>query len=743
MRAERVPSIVLDVLLLLGVVLPPSLALAALRLDPALPFSMVTWVTGAAVLVGLALAISDTPGELAHPLALLGGIGGVFIAVARALPDAPPTTSLDERLQAVLFQLYTWFVVVLAGNQATNNLLFLLLLAVVGWLVGYLGAWAVFRAGSAWWPVTASATAMTLVLANFPNLVGYMLVQLAASMLLVGRVNLEVRQATWQRLGLRQSSGLSGHAFRTSLAVALALIGLAWIAPTALASRPISESLGRTTRPWEQAQAAFNRLFGGLQAQNEAGLSGFSRAMTLHGSFHLADTPVLQISSPRPEYWRAIVYDRYTGHGWLSSDPVDQRTLPAGSDALRSAEPARIEIDQQVTVLAPRGNYLVGASEPFRFDRTVVAQAYPDAPGNRVDLVSSISAEPLQRGSHYVVASQVSTASTAALRTSTRAYPAEVRQRYLSLPPIPTRVRQLAAQLTAGQQNPYDKAVALESYLRAMPYTLDLPPPPSDRDAVDYFLFDARTGYCDYFASSMAVMARSIGLPARVVAGYATGERQDDGTYLVRDSNSHSWTEIYLPPYGWIPFEPSGAWPRFTRGSGAASAPTPTPVPTVQPMVNPAQGQSQVTPTPTPSPTPVAEVTPKPEVAPIQPRLDLRPLLPLLYLLALLLLAALILWSLWERGLRGLPPAAVAYGKMIRLAGWLGFGIRPSETPEEYSQALGATLPRVRSSVQQIAREYARYRFGPPTDAGSDHVLRLWRFVRNALLRRIGRLRRS
>ncbi len=740
---EHALSTLVDLFLLIGVVLPPAVAVDALQLDPSLPFALLPWTALVAIVIGLAFARSEFPGELLHPLALVGGAAGVFYVIARTNPDLPPDAALGERILNVAAQIVGWFQVVLVGGQATNNLLFLLLLTLIAWVIGYFGAWSVFRAHSAWWPVTMSATALTLVLASFPDLFAYMLVQLVVAMLLVSRVNLAARQMTWERIGLRQSAGIGGRAFRASLALALALIALAWVAPTVLASRAISQSLGRSSRPWEEAQTEFNRLFGGLEAQNEAALSGFSRAMTLHGSFHLADRAVLQIRSPRPEYWRVMVYDRYTGHGWISSDPIDRRTLPAGSDVLQSPDLARTELDQQVEVLEPRGNYLVAASQPVRFDRPVHAQAFADAPGAVVDLVALTSTTPLRPGSQYTVASEISDASAADLRTATQTYPAEVRQRYLTLPPIPERVHQLAVQLTAPETNSYDKAVAIETYLRSLPYTLDLPPPPSDRDAVDYFLFDVRTGYCDYFASAMAVLARSVGIPARVVSGYATGERQDDGSYLVKDSNSHSWTEVYLPPYGWIPFEPSGSWPRFERGTGDASAATATPVPTVQPVPNVSLGQQQVTPTPTPTPPPSDRATAVPEATPTSKPIDLHPLLPFLYLLALLALAALVLWYLWNRGLRGLPPAAIAYAKMTRLAGWLGFGPRWFETPDEYGEALAGAIPRVQSSIRRITAAYGRYRFGRRVDPEDERVLVLWRFVRNALLRQVGRLRRE
>src|SRR6185312_13752952 len=179
----------------------------------------------------------------------------------------------------------------------------------------------------------------------------------------------------------------------------------------------------------------------------------------------------------------------------------------------------RTNLVQQVTVLTPRGQYLVGASQPVLFSQSVHAEAFSDSASGQADLVAVLATQPLQENSQYSVTSEVSTASEADLRQASQAYPAEVRQRYLALPPVPGRVHNLAVQLTDSANNPYDKAVAVESYLRSLPYSLSVPEPPPNQDGVDYFLFTTKTGYCDYFASAMAVMMRSEGVPARVVSG--------------------------------------------------------------------------------------------------------------------------------------------------------------------------------------------------------------------------------
>ena len=154
------------------------------------------------------------------------------------------------------------------------------------------------------------------------------------------------------------------------------------------------------------------------------------------------------------------------------------------------------------------------------------------------------------------------------LRNASGDYPEEIRDRYLRLPDsVPSRVRQLAKQIVQGIDNPYDKARAIETYLRTYyPYDLKVPTPPEGEDVADYFLFNLMRGYCDYYATAMVVLARANGLPARFVVGYSSGDYDaPNARYVVRERNAHSWPEIYFPEIGWIEFEPTGSQPEFVR----------------------------------------------------------------------------------------------------------------------------------------------------------------------------------
>jgi transglutaminase-like putative cysteine protease len=148
------------------------------------------------------------------------------------------------------------------------------------------------------------------------------------------------------------------------------------------------------------------------------------------------------------------------------------------------------------------------------------------------------------------------------LRAASTDYPDNIRETYLQMPKLDKRILPLTQSVTARAMNPYDKAVAIENYLRTrFTYTLDLTGKPGD-DPLANFLFRTRAGHCEYFASSMAIMLRAIGIPSREVNGFLPGEYNDlGGDYIVRASDAHSWVEAYFPGTGWITFDPTPAAP--------------------------------------------------------------------------------------------------------------------------------------------------------------------------------------
>ncbi len=144
------------------------------------------------------------------------------------------------------------------------------------------------------------------------------------------------------------------------------------------------------------------------------------------------------------------------------------------------------------------------------------------------------------------------------LRSAGSDYPPRIANRYLQVPPLDPRIAELARTVTAHAPSAYDKAKAIETYLQQnYGYTLELPAT-SPADPLANFLFERRQGHCEYFASAMAMMLRTLGIPSRVATGFRVGEFNDlTGSYIVRARDAHAWVEVYFPNQGWTTFDPT------------------------------------------------------------------------------------------------------------------------------------------------------------------------------------------
>jgi transglutaminase-like putative cysteine protease len=151
--------------------------------------------------------------------------------------------------------------------------------------------------------------------------------------------------------------------------------------------------------------------------------------------------------------------------------------------------------------------------------------------------------------------------------SKSRNYPERVSLLYLQLPRLDSRIPVLAQRITAASNSNYARAKAIEQYLQTnFSYTLQLPGV-REPDPLAYFLFERKKGHCEYFASSMAIMLRTQGIPARVVNGFRGGEYNDlTGSYIVREKDAHSWVEAYFPEYGWVTFDPTPSGPAAGDG---------------------------------------------------------------------------------------------------------------------------------------------------------------------------------
>ena len=158
----------------------------------------------------------------------------------------------------------------------------------------------------------------------------------------------------------------------------------------------------------------------------------------------------------------------------------------------------------------------------------------------------------------YEVISDVAAPPATSLREAGSDYPPDVEENYLAVPRMDPRISRLALEITLGKTNNYDRAIRIQQYLREnFGYTLDLPAE-RERDPIAQFLFETRRGHCEYFASSMALLLRTLGIPSRLVNGFQTGEYNPVGKdYIVREADAHSWVEAFFPGYGWVTFDPT------------------------------------------------------------------------------------------------------------------------------------------------------------------------------------------
>ena len=275
-------------------------------------------------------------------------------------------------------------------------------------------------------------------------------------------------------------------------------------------------------------------------------------------------------ANPTHYYWRSTIYDEYVGAGWITSSAPSQSykaNTPLISGLLDGYRPLHLDVQIQ----EPEGKLfwsgiLYSADIPFRADWRV-------RPGSELfaDQTTLLQADMFNAATgetSYTAQVYIPDVTIQELRDASTEYPEEIRQRYLQLSPdMPDRVHQLSMQVIDGKTNPYDKVKAIEGYLRRnYTYDLNVPVPPKDKDVADYFLFELRRGYCDYYATAMVVMARSVGVPARFVSGYSSGSYDaPNARYIVRELNAHSWAEVYFPNIGWIEFEPTSSQPEIER----------------------------------------------------------------------------------------------------------------------------------------------------------------------------------
>ena len=431
---------------------------------------------------------------------------------------------------------------------------------------------------------------------------------------------------------------------------------------------------------------------------------------------------VMEVQSSHRVLLRGAIRRVYTGSSWIDPDAKarylyydllrrDEREQVLGMKDNEAFEPLQVS----VRFVTPSTSALFVPSRLEAFHMDLQNAVYFNSIG---EMFLSRLAE---RDDRYQLEGAVVGQDDAALRALIAHHAsdadegdADLLNNCLQLPEgIEGGVYDLAAQLTEGLENPYDRAKAIEQWLKAnCRYTLEPEMPDEDRDFVSEFVLTTREGYCSYFASAMTVMCRMAGLPARYVEGYAVEPSQTP--VAVTGEDAHAWTEVWFKGVGWISFDPSNGGDGGEEGDGGsgqdegaqdpdeqqdgsdpseAAPPTPTPTPPPEEAPNDGAGNAgQATPTPPPM-APEAATTPPPEPDP-DPHRD-HPWWWLLLILLVLLALALAVHLRLKRtdalrlSRREKAPgraALILYRAMLTLLQARGIAPASGETPGQFAR---------------------------------------------------------
>ncbi len=331
----------------------------------------------------------------------------------------------------------------------------------------------------------------------------------------------------------------------------------------------------------------FNAGYLGRASFNPSLMSGFTENVELGqiGEIKKNSTVVMRVQTGKPiAYdrlrWRGIALTTFDGKRWSTSDQTAQKLEPEADGWIRTADSPR-KTDSPY----PRMIYTVYL-EPVATDAIFVPGKVMSLKGNfsgesrnsfsaaRRAFIFRDSTDTLLNPFHNYGAIRYSGFSlllpmdAAKFRAASAEYSSDIASTYLQLPfALDPRITELARQTTKNARTPFDKALAIETFLRTRyTYTLNLTGKPGD-DPLAHFLFETRAGHCEYFASAMAIMLRTLGIPSREVNGFLPGEYNElGGDYIVRASDAHSWVEVYFPGTDWQVFDPTPAAPENEAG---------------------------------------------------------------------------------------------------------------------------------------------------------------------------------
>ncbi|HEX6867537.1 MAG TPA: transglutaminase domain-containing protein [Candidatus Limnocylindrales bacterium] len=532
----------------------------------------------------------------------------------------------------------------------------------------------------------------------------YLIVFSVASLFLLIRSHVFDEQSEWTRRRIGDPASISSVYLRGgTIFIAVAVLASAVLTQTA-ASAPLAGAWDGVEEGLLSVSRSISRYLPTGGSSRPVGLT-FGSNMQV-GQVWQTSTDVAMNITRNPSdktryYWRAVAYDRIDAKGWGISDTATIERDPGAGMFAGLADDVDAASRQTVTfTISPekyRGPTVVSPQTPVGIGVDTKLQtigtgrfAILDRDDGRSDPYTVTASVP-------VLGNGAGQVNESALRQTSTTYPEDIKALYLEVPgPLGPNTQKLETKILelASSDAPIDVANAAVKELQSSNYryAVDIRDIRCEQLSTVECFATFKRGFCQYYAATMAVILRDLGIPTRIAEGFLPGTMDGSNTTeRIQFNNAHAWVEVYFPGYGWVSFDP-------TSPDVAQLAPIPSGPPA-----------ASATPRPSVSSGPRATIEPRDEetdgpsgAVPGSTRTNLGPLV--VVGLLLLIVVAVVAFLAWRRGPRGPVSADGAYGTVTRIASRFGFGPRPAETVYEYATSLGGVLPDIKPELQTVAR---------------------------------------
>ena len=459
-----------------------------------------------------------------------------------------------------------------------DTILFVVFMALVFWIIGLMAGYALTRFGNIIGAAVPAGAVFVIVQLYDLGRGGsetHLAVYFILCLLLLGRLTYVQRRLFWKEKRVAILAESRTDLNISLVVVALATVLLVWLAPTSVKSFSDAKTAwDNLTRPLRDVQKDLGHAVAGLQ------VSGVVRTVQFYGDAlplgHQAttgETVYLQIQVPRVNntgryYWRVRSYNIFLNDQWYAEN-ISNTTFTPDQALIPLPNPEGITSKFTFTASSANLAELVTPARPV-WVNLPSELFYVQVPQEKIDPIQFQPNPPVLAGKQYIVRANVYQPTIVQMRSAGENYPDWVTSHYLQLPnSLSPEIVALSQKITAGAKTPYDMAAAITDYLRVnITYSKTIQDPPAGIDPLDWFLFDSRRGFCNYYATAEVIMSRAVGIPARMVVGFAQGQFDYPDQYLVRQRDSHAWPEVYFPNVGWVEFEPTANQAPLARPLG-------------------------------------------------------------------------------------------------------------------------------------------------------------------------------